>query len=42
MPQYEMFYSGASFVTAGHSYRTYDWAAAAMLLDTMMGSYDLT
>ena len=40
--QYEMFYSGASFVTTGHSYRTYDWAAAARLLDTMLGSYDLT
>jgi 4-hydroxyphenylacetate 3-monooxygenase len=39
--QYEMFYSGASFVTTGHSYRTYDWAAAARLLDTMLGSYDL-
>jgi 4-hydroxyphenylacetate 3-monooxygenase len=40
--QYEMFYSGASFVTTGHSYRTYDWTAAAKLLDTMLGSYDLT
>jgi 4-hydroxyphenylacetate 3-monooxygenase len=40
--QYEMFYSGASFVTTGHSYRTYDWASAARLLDTMLGSYDLT
>ena len=40
--QYEMFYSGASFVTTGHSYRTYDWAAAAKLLDGMLGSYDLT
>ena len=39
--QYEMFYSGASFVTTGHSYRTYDWAVAAKLLDTMLGSYDL-
>ena len=39
--QYEMFYSGASFVTAGHSYRTYDWAAAAKLLNDTLGSYDL-
>jgi 4-hydroxyphenylacetate 3-monooxygenase len=23
-----MFYAGASFVTAGHSFRTYDWDAA--------------
>src|SRR6202041_623591 len=34
--QYEMFYAGASFVTAGHSYRTYDWAAAGRLVDTML------
>ena len=39
--QYEMFYSGASFVTAGHSYRTYDWPAAARALDDMLESYDL-
>src|SRR5690606_3317260 len=23
--QYEMFYAGARFVTAGHSFRTFDW-----------------
>ena len=40
--QYEMFYSGASFVTAGHSYRTYDWAAAGRLVDTMLAGYDVT
>ena len=39
--QYEMFYSGASFVTTGHSYRTYDWAAAAELVDGMLRSYEL-
>jgi 4-hydroxyphenylacetate 3-monooxygenase len=39
--QYEMFYSGASFVTTGHSYRTYDWAAAAKMVDGMLGSYEL-
>ena len=39
--QYEMFYSGASFVTKGHSYRTYDWPAAARALDDMLASYDL-
>src|ERR1700730_12614480 len=39
--QYEMFYSGASFVTTGHSYRTYDWPAAARALDDMLKSYDL-
>jgi 4-hydroxyphenylacetate 3-monooxygenase len=40
--QYEMFYSGASFVTAGHSYRTYDWAAAGTLVDAMLAGYGLT
>jgi 4-hydroxyphenylacetate 3-monooxygenase len=39
--QYEMFYSGASFVTAGHSYRTYDWPAAHRALNDMLESYDL-
>jgi 4-hydroxyphenylacetate 3-monooxygenase len=37
--QYEMFYSGASFVTTGHSYRTYDWPAAKRLLDDMLDGY---
>jgi 4-hydroxyphenylacetate 3-monooxygenase len=37
--QYEMFYSGASFVTTGHSYRTYDWSAARRLLDDMLDGY---
>jgi 4-hydroxyphenylacetate 3-monooxygenase len=37
--QYEMFYSGASFVTTGHSYRTYDWPAAARLLGEMLDGY---
>ena len=40
--QYEMFYSGATFVTKGHSFRTYDWANAEGLLDRMLDSYDLT
>jgi 4-hydroxyphenylacetate 3-monooxygenase len=39
--QYEMFYSGATFVTRGHSFRTYDWAGAEGLLDRMLGSYEL-
>ncbi|TCT06166.1 4-hydroxyphenylacetate 3-hydroxylase family protein [Aquabacter spiritensis] len=39
--QYEMFYAGASFVVKGHSYRTYDWAAAGALLDRMLSSYEL-
>jgi 4-hydroxyphenylacetate 3-monooxygenase len=39
--QYEMFYAGATFVTKGHSFRTYDWARAAGMVDRMLGSYDL-
>jgi 4-hydroxyphenylacetate 3-monooxygenase len=39
--QYEMFYAGATFVTKGHSFRTYDWTRATSLLDRMLASYDL-
>jgi 4-hydroxyphenylacetate 3-monooxygenase len=39
--QYEMFYAGATFVTKGHAYRTYDWQNAAGLVDHMLGSYSL-
>jgi 4-hydroxyphenylacetate 3-monooxygenase len=39
--QYEMFYAGARFVTAGHSFRTFDWASATGLVDTLMSSYSL-
>lgn len=39
--QYEMFYSGATFVTKGHSFRTYNWGAARELVTQMLGSYDL-
>lgn len=38
--QYEMFYAGAPFVTCGHSFRTYDWAAAATLVQKMLGGGD--
>ncbi len=38
--QYEMFYAGASFVTRGHSFRTYDWGRATGLVDEMLASYD--
>jgi len=40
--QYEMFYAGATFVTKGHAFRTYDWNAATSLLDRMLSSYDLS
>ncbi|AGW92793.1 MULTISPECIES: 4-hydroxyphenylacetate 3-hydroxylase family protein [Cupriavidus] len=39
--QYEMFYAGATFVTKGHAYRTYDWKSASGLVDHMLGSYSL-
>jgi 4-hydroxyphenylacetate 3-monooxygenase len=39
--QYEMFYAGATFVTKGHSFRTYDWRQADGLLQSMLDSYDL-
>jgi 4-hydroxyphenylacetate 3-monooxygenase len=37
--QYEMFYAGATFVTRGHSFRTYDWAAAGNMAQTVMARY---
>ncbi|WP_028223649.1 4-hydroxyphenylacetate 3-hydroxylase family protein [Paraburkholderia oxyphila] len=39
--QYELFYAGASFVTKGHAYRTYDWHRATGLVDNMLSSYSL-
>ncbi|HWW46407.1 MAG TPA: 4-hydroxyphenylacetate 3-hydroxylase N-terminal domain-containing protein [Xanthobacteraceae bacterium] len=39
--QYEMFYAGATFVTKGHSFRTYDWKAADDLVEKMLSSYSL-
>lgn len=39
--QYEMFYAGATFVTKGHSFRTYDWGGGTALVDTMLDSYAL-
>ena len=39
--QYEMFYAGATFVTKGHSFRTYDWDSAGKLVQSMLDSYDL-
>ena len=38
--QYEMFYAGATFVTKGHSFRTYDWNRATGLVDDMLAGYD--
>jgi 4-hydroxyphenylacetate 3-monooxygenase len=39
--QYEMFYSGAAFVTKGHSNRTYDWGRATDMVTRLLASYDL-
>jgi len=39
--QYEMFFAGATFVTKGHAFRTFDWAGSTALLDRMLASYDL-
>ena len=39
--QYELFYAGASFVTKGHAYRTYDWQHATDLVDNLLGTYSL-
>ncbi|MDB5557517.1 MAG: 4-hydroxyphenylacetate 3-monooxygenase [Enterovirga sp.] len=39
--QYEMFYAGATFVTKGHSFRTYDWDAAGKLVSSVLDSYEL-
>jgi 4-hydroxyphenylacetate 3-monooxygenase len=40
--QYEMFYAGARFVTAGHSFRTYDWNGATGMVENLLGSYSLS
>jgi 4-hydroxyphenylacetate 3-monooxygenase len=37
--QYEMFYAGASFVTRGHAYRTFDWARCTGVVDGVMTGY---
>jgi 4-hydroxyphenylacetate 3-monooxygenase len=39
--QYEMFYAGARFVTAGHSFRTFNWDAATGMVDNLLSSYSL-
>lgn len=39
--QYEMFYSGATMVTKGHAFRTYDWTKATSMVADAMSTYDL-
>lgn len=39
--QYEMFYSGAPFVTRGNAFRFFNWDGAKGAVDEFMGSYGL-
>jgi 4-hydroxyphenylacetate 3-monooxygenase len=39
--QYEMFYAGATFVTKGHSFRTYDWNRSTNIVQNLLDTYDL-
>jgi 4-hydroxyphenylacetate 3-monooxygenase len=39
--QYEMFYSGASFVTRGNAFRFFDWGTAKSIVEEFMQTYDL-
>lgn len=39
--QYEMFYAGATFVTKGHSFRTFDWDRCTGMVDQLLDSYSL-
>ena len=32
---------GARFVTAGHSFRTFDWQRSCALVDDLLSSYSL-
>jgi 4-hydroxyphenylacetate 3-monooxygenase len=36
-----MFHAGAQYVICGHSFRTYDWAAAGALVDLLLKGSDL-
>jgi 4-hydroxyphenylacetate 3-monooxygenase len=36
-----MFYAGARFVTAGHSFRTFDWQQSYARVDNLLSSYSL-
>ena len=40
--QYEMFYAGEPAAIQGREYRNFDWAAAEMLVDRCLASYDET
>jgi 4-hydroxyphenylacetate 3-monooxygenase len=36
-----MFYAGATFVTKGHSFRTFDWDRCTQLVDRMLDAYSI-
>ncbi len=39
--QYEMFFTGASFVTKARAFRSYDWDAAGTLVNRILNGYEL-
>jgi 4-hydroxyphenylacetate 3-monooxygenase len=39
--QYEMFYSGPTFVTRGNAFRFFDWGVVKEAVESFMASYDL-
>lgn len=39
--QYEIFYSGPTFVTRGHSYRFFDWQKSKSMVKELMAGYGL-
>jgi 4-hydroxyphenylacetate 3-monooxygenase len=39
--QYEMFYGGATHVTAGHAFRTFDWDRCVGMVDRLERSYGM-
>jgi 4-hydroxyphenylacetate 3-monooxygenase len=38
--QYEMFYSGAPYVTRGNAFRFFDWDGVKNIVEDFMDSYD--
>jgi 4-hydroxyphenylacetate 3-monooxygenase len=39
--QYEMFYSGAAFVTRGNAFRFFDWSGPKRIVEEFMDTYEL-
>jgi 4-hydroxyphenylacetate 3-monooxygenase len=38
--QYEMFYAGASYVTRGNAFRSFDWQSVVQVVDRLLGTYN--